>query len=62
MRNSYVDGNSIHHSNARIITIHGVHYLRITNNVGYKCLGHAIFLEDGIETFNVIDSNLILGT
>lgn len=61
MQQSYVEGNSIHDSHARIITIHGVHYLRVLNNVGYRCLGHAIFLEDGIETYNVIENNLIIG-
>ena len=58
---SFVEGNAIHHSHARMVTIHGVHYLRIKNNVGYKMQGHAIFLEDGIETYNVIENNLVLG-
>jgi hypothetical protein len=61
MHDSFVEGNAVHHSHARIVTIHGTHYLRVFNNVGYKCLGHAIFLEDGIETNNVIHDNLILG-
>ncbi len=54
MFDSYVIGNSIHDSNARMITVHGVNYLRVINNVGYNCFGHALFLEDGIEQYNVI--------
>jgi hypothetical protein len=58
---SYVKGNSIHDSNARCITIHGVSYLRVLNNVGYNANGHNIFLEDGIETNNIIQHNLMIG-
>lgn len=60
--NSYVIGNSVHDSNARILTIHGVHYLTVTHNVGYLIHGHNFFLEDGIETYNVIEHNLVIGT
>lgn len=51
---SYVKYNAVHDSNARVITIHATHYLRFINNVGYKCVGHNVFLEDGIETYNLI--------
>lgn len=59
---SVVEGNSIHDSFSRAITIHATHYLHVKNNVGYNCAGHNIFLEDGIETNNIIEENLILGT
>ena len=42
---SYVRGNSVHDSMARCITIHGVHFLRVQNNVGYNARGHNIFLS-----------------
>jgi len=58
---SYVIGNSIHDSYARCITIHGTHFLRVQNNVGYNMKGHAIFMEDGIETNNVITGNFMVG-
>jgi hypothetical protein len=45
---SYVIGNSVHHSHARILTLHGVHYLRAAYNVGYYVKGHNFFIEDGI--------------
>ena len=32
---SYAIGNAVHHSFARVITIPGVHYLRVKENVGY---------------------------
>ena len=57
---SYVYGNAVHDSNARVITIHATHYLRVKNNVGYKAQAHNIFLEDGIETHNLIENNLIV--
>ena len=61
MFDSYVKGNSIHDSFARCVTIHGTHFLRVINNVGFNFKGHGIFMEDGIETNNVISENLILG-
>ena len=59
---SIVEGNAIHDSFARVLTIHATHYLHVKNNVGYNCAGHNIFLEDGIETNNIIEENLMLGT
>ena len=58
MRNSYVRGNSIHHTYNRAVVIHGVHYLRVINNVNFETMGNAYFVEDGIETKNVITHNL----
>jgi len=39
-----------------------VHYLEISGNVAYKAMGHAIFIEDAIETKNLIVNNLIIDT
>jgi len=57
---SYVNGIAVHHSFARVTTIHATHYLRFTNNVGYAAVGHNVFLEDGIERHNHIEGNLIM--
>ena len=57
---SYIEGCSIHHTFNRATTIHGVHYLRLSNNVYFKHLGHAIFVEDSAETNNVIENNLVV--
>ncbi|EAR87205.2 IPT/TIG domain protein (macronuclear) [Tetrahymena thermophila SB210] len=59
---SVVEGNAIHDSFARAVTIHATHYLHVKNNVAFNNAGHNIFLEDGIETNNLIEYNLILGT
>ncbi len=59
---SYVIGNAIHHSYNRAVTIHGVHYLRVTDNVAYHIMGHTYFMEDGIETKNQVLRNLAIGT
>lgn len=58
---SYSIGNSVHQSMARILTIHGVHYLYVAWNVGYRVKGHNFFIEDGIETNNIIEYNLAIG-
>ena len=55
---SYVRGCGIHHTFNRAVTIHGVNYLLVEKNVAFNVLGHAYFLEDGIEIGNVIQDNL----
>ena len=45
---SYSKGNAVHDSFARITTIHGVHFLTVEDNVGYRVRGHNFFVEDGI--------------
>jgi len=51
---SFADGNAVHHSLARVTTIHGTQYLKVTNSVGYYISGHAIFIEDGAEMHNLV--------
>lgn len=58
MRGSSVIGASIWDSHNRWLTIHGTEYLVVRDCVGYKSVGHGYFLEDGTETFNVLDHNL----
>ncbi|XP_022097673.1 fibrocystin-L-like isoform X1 [Acanthaster planci] len=55
---SYVRGCGIHHTFNRAVTIHAVHNLLVEHNVAYNVMGHAYFLEDGIETGNIIQYNL----
>ena len=57
---SYVHGNSFRQSFNRGTTIHGVHYLHVTENVYYHCKGHNVFIEDGVETKNYIYKNLVV--
>lgn len=59
---SYVRGNAIHDSYARMVTIHAVSFLRVQWNVGHRAMGHNIFLEDGIETNNLIENNLVISS
>jgi hypothetical protein len=61
MRGSYIIGCSVWDSQNRWITIHGTDYLVVRDNVGYKSIGHGYFLEDGTETYNVLDRNLAVG-
>lgn len=57
--NSYVNGTSVHESLNRAFSIHGVHNNTYVNNVAYNIMGHAFFIEDGSERFNVIENNMV---
>jgi hypothetical protein len=58
MRGSSVIGASIWDSGNRWITIHGTNYLVVRDCVGYRSVGHGFYLEDGSETYNMLDRNL----
>ena len=58
----YSKNNAIHEAYNRAITVHGVQHLTLENNVIYKALGHAVFIEDGVETNNLIKDNLVVDT
>jgi len=58
MRGASVVGASIWDSDNRWLTIHGTDYLVVRDCVGYQSTGHGFFLEDGTESFNVLDHNL----
>ena len=58
MRGASVIGASIWDSDNRWITIHGTDYLVVRDCVGYQSKGHGFFMEDGTESFNVLDHNL----
>ena len=59
---SFARGNAVYESHARVITIHGVHNLLVEDNVGYRVKGHNYFVEDGIETNNIIRYNLAISS
>ena len=59
---SYVKGNSVHDSFARILTMQGIKFLRVSENVGYRVKGHNFFMKDGTETYNVIENNLAISS
>ncbi|HEV2755151.1 MAG TPA: G8 domain-containing protein [Actinomycetota bacterium] len=59
---SYLKRSTIHHSFNRCVVVHGTNELVVRDNVCYDHPGHGFFLEDGIETRNVITGNLGLGT
>jgi hypothetical protein len=58
VHNSYARNNSVHHTFNRGFTIHGVHHLRVQDNVAYHTRGHTFFIEDSIETKNRVEGNL----
>uniref|UniRef100_UPI0037E8D1AF fibrocystin-L-like n=1 Tax=Semicossyphus pulcher TaxID=241346 RepID=UPI0037E8D1AF len=55
---SYVRGCSIHQTFNRAVTIHNTHRLLVERNVIYDIMGGAFFIEDGIETENILQYNL----
>lgn len=59
---SYARANSIHDSFQRAVTIHASNYVRVQDNFAFNIRGHSIFVEDGVEQFNVIEGNLIANT
>ncbi|KAK2830693.1 hypothetical protein Q5P01_018624 [Channa striata] len=55
---SYVRGCAIHQTYNRAVTIHNTHRLLVEHNVIYDIMGAAFFIEDGIETRNILQYNL----
>lgn len=59
---NYVRNNSIHDSFQRMTTIHATDYAVVEGNFGFRITGHSLFVEDGVEKYNVFQNNLIAGT
>lgn len=62
VQKSYIKKNSVHQTYNRGTTLHGVHYLEVSGNVYHKAMGHTVFIEDAIETKNLIENNLVIDT
>lgn len=54
----YIDNSSIIHSYNRFLSIHGTHNTHVGGNFAFDTIGHGYYMEDGIETGNVIEDNL----
>jgi cell migration-inducing and hyaluronan-binding protein len=61
-RGSFVTASSIEHSNNRCLTIHGTSGVVVRDDVAFDTIGHCYFLEDGVETGNLLEGNLGLLT
>jgi len=59
--NSFVRNSSIHHSFNRCLTLHGSNGVKVQNNDAFETVGHCYFLEDGVETGNLLEGNLAFG-
>lgn len=53
-----VQHTAVHHSHQRGYVVHETHGVTLYDNVGYKCVGHVFFLEDGAERYNIFRRNL----
>ncbi|KAK3262755.1 hypothetical protein CYMTET_28401, partial [Cymbomonas tetramitiformis] len=60
MTGSQMTNCVVHRSFNRVLTIHATDHLLVQNNVGYDIMGNAIFLEEGGETENRIERNLVI--
>ena len=58
--NSYIKGCAIHQTYNRAVTMHGIHYLRITENVAFDTMGQTYFVEDAVETNNYLYHNIAI--
>jgi hypothetical protein len=54
----YFKDSSVHRSYYRCISIHGTHATTVSENVAYDVTGYCYYLEDGVETRNMISYNL----
>ena len=59
---SYVRYNSIHDTFQRAVTVHATNHATVLGNVAHDVFGHTIFVEDGVEQYNVIEANLVVKT
>ncbi|XP_013413864.1 fibrocystin-L-like [Lingula anatina] len=58
--NNYVRGCGFHETFNRAVNTHGTHHVLLEHNVAFNVMGGAFFLEDGIETGNIMQYNLAI--
>jgi len=56
---SYFQYNSVTNSFYRAYTIHGTNSTQVTGNTAFNIMGHAFYLEDGVEENNKLYYNLV---
>ncbi len=61
-KGQFMKNSSIHHSNHRVVAVHGTDSILFENNVAFEHVGHGVFIEDGSEQYNVFRNNLVMGT
>jgi hypothetical protein len=62
VQGQYVKNSAIHDTYNRCVTIHGTDNLLVENNVTYNTVGHCFFMEDAVETGNMVVKNLGIQT
>ncbi len=58
---SHLKNCSLHHTYSRGIAIHGTSRVLVQHNVAYWVMGHAYFLEDGIEVGGCWGGGVVAG-
>jgi hypothetical protein len=54
----YFRDSSVHRSFYRCVSIHGTHFVEVSENVAFDVTGYCYYLEDGVEHHNRIAFNL----
>ncbi|MEM6465652.1 MAG: G8 domain-containing protein, partial [Pseudomonadota bacterium] len=57
---SYIKDSAVHHVFQRGIVVHQTDNALFEGNTVYDTLGHGIYLEDGVETGNRFEDNLVM--
>ena len=60
VQGQFIRRSSIHDSYQRCITIHASNMAQVVGNTCVNIFGHAYFLEDGIETGNLLEENIAI--
>ncbi|MEM8788072.1 MAG: G8 domain-containing protein [Pseudomonadota bacterium] len=60
MEGSYVKDSAIHHVFQRGLVVHQADNALIEGNTVYDTVGHAVYIEDGVETGNRFADNLVM--
>ena len=57
---NFIRHSSVHNTFQRGVVLHQSNGVEVEDNVMFDILGHAVYLEDGIEHDNTIDRNLVM--
>lgn len=56
----YIKNSTVHHAFNRAIVVHGTQNATVSDNTVHDVMGHAIMLEDAVETGCIFDGNLVM--
>eukprot|EP00756_Hemistasia_phaeocysticola_P051301 Hpha_TRINITY_DN26474_c0_g1::TRINITY_DN26474_c0_g1_i1::g.33949::m.33949 len=57
---SYIRDAAVHHCFQRCVVVHGTQGVHVNTTACYRTMGHGFYLEDAVETGNILAHNLAL--